>query len=723
MSTYAHSKINQPIEKWQPLDQHLANVANLAANFAEKFQSQGWAYNAAYLHDLGKALPAFQSYLLKENGLEDPNYDSGNHNHSSAGAAFAMQKYGQCIGKIYAYIVAGHHTGLPDWFSDRTGNAALSVRLAEGKDNLAKIAEYAEANANNLQDSLKPDFVNPENLSFWIRMMFSCIVDADSLDSEAFESPEKSSTRINTADMFELKRIFDAYMGKISVAAKNTQVNKIRSEVLDACRRKALGPPGIFSLSVPTGGGKTLSSMAFALNHAVQHGKKRIIYVIPYTSIIEQTAETFKKIFGEEQVLEHHCNIDTVKMTPLMELASENWDAPVIVTTNVQFFESLYAAQRSRCRKLHNIVNSVIILDEAQLLPPKYLAPCASALKELSKNYHTSIILSTATQPTLKWLDEVSEVMAEPNSLYDRLKRVEIIFPESLKERMSWEQVAEKLKPHDQVLCIVNSRKDCHDLHKLMPPETIHLSALMCAEHRSAVITGIKCKLNGGEPVRVISTQLVEAGVDMDFPVVYRALAGLDSIAQAAGRCNREGKLSKGKVVVFVPPKPAAPGILLKGENTTIELAATGKLDIDSPDTFKKYFSLFYNSLNDTGENDFKKDLVKDGFNIAFRSYAQEFKIIDDKDQQPVIVRFKESNELITDLKKIGRPVRDIMRKLQRYTVNLHTRAIARMLANGQIEEIFPDSGIFAQTMPGCYSSITGLEVFADNLPSEDLVI
>jgi len=720
---YAHSHKEQPPEKWQPLDQHLANVAEISAKFAEDFCSADWAHNAAYLHDLGKALPAFQSYLLKQNGLDDPNYDFGNHNHSSAGAAFSMEKFGEITGKIYAYICAGHHTGLPDWFSDRIANAALSVRLVEGKENLAKIRDYAGAIYKLLRNSQKPDYIRKENLHFWIRMLFSCIVDADSLDTENFENPEKKTRRSDFAKLTELKKSFDSYMKYLADSAEDTPVNRIRGEILAACRKKALENNGIFSLSVPTGGGKTLSSMAFALEHAVKHGKSRIIYVIPYTSIIEQISEIFRKIFGEDQVLEHHCNIDSENQPLKMELVAENWEAPIVVTTNVQFFESIYSAKRSRCRKLHNIVNSVVILDEAQLLPAKFLAPCVYALKELARNYKTTIVLSTATQPKLKWLENVSEIIQDRNQLYESLKRVKISFPEDLNQRSSWSEIAENLKKHKQVLCIVNSRKDCHDLHALMPPETIHLSALMCGEHRSGVIKEIKEKLKCGETIRVISTQLVEAGVDIDFPVVYRALAGLDSIAQAAGRCNREGKLDKGEVFVFVPPKSSAPGILLKGENTTKELASIKTPYIDSPKTFEEYFSLFYNSLNDIGISDFQKDLVKDIINIAFRSYAEQFKIIDDKDQGPVIVRFKDGETLINELKKIGKPVRKIMRKLQRYTVNLHAKTIEQMLSDGRLEELFPNSGIFAQTMPNDYKNSIGLDIYANNFPEEDLVV
>lgn len=720
---YAHSLPGEPPEKWQPLEVHLRNVAEMAAKFAQPFYSTGWAFNAGILHDLGKALTAFQSYLLRQNGLDDPEYDAGNHNHSSAGAAFALDKYGECAGKIYAYLAAGHHAGLPDWFSDKTGNAALSVRLKEGKENLAKMRDFPACVFQSLQDSQKPDFVKPNNLHFWIRMLFSCLVDADSLDTEKSVQSDRAALRADSSSVRELKERFDRHMEEMASSAADTHVNRIRWQILKECIRNAGERQGIFSLSVPTGGGKTLSSLAFALHHAAQHGKRRIIYVIPYTSIIEQTADIFKKIFGTEQVLEHHSSIDAENQPLKMELASENWDASLIVTTSVQFFESLYAAKRSRCRKLHNIADSVVILDEAQLMPPQFLAPCVWGLKELTRNYGVTVLLSTATQPSLRWIDGVRELISEPSDIYRKMKRVEVLLPADLNARKTWEELADDLKKHGQVLCIVNSRRDCHELYQKMPKDTIHLSALMCGEHRSRVIRYVKWRLKKKKPIRVISTQLVEAGVDIDFPVVYRALAGFDSIAQAAGRCNREGELDKGHLIVFIPPKPVGRGILGKGEDAAMELTSLGQPDFDSPDTFRRYFELFYASLNSVGEEQFQSSLARDVFNIAFRSYADEFRIIDEKDQRPVIVRFKNSDEHIARLKQIGRPVRDIMRKLQRFTVSLHARTVAQMLQDGRLEEVFPRSGIYVQTVPGIYSRKTGLDIYSQSIPTEDLII
>ncbi|WP_419607186.1 CRISPR-associated helicase Cas3', partial [Thiolapillus sp.] len=381
------------------------------------------------------------------------------------------------------------------------------------------------------------------------------------------------------------------------------------ADILRQCRGSAAKDPGFFSLTVPTGGGKTLSGMAFAMDHALIHGKRRIIHVIPYTSIIEQTANIFRKIF-DEAVIEHHSSLDPDQETARSRLAVENWDAPVIVTTSVQFFESLFAARTSRCRKLHNLVDSVVVLDEVQLLPPAFLQPILDTLNLLVEHYGVTVVLSTATQPALetrrdsfgrnqlRGLDHVHEIIADPDVLYSALERVRVHLPDDLNAGTDWQTIANEVTGHDSVLVIVNTRRQARELHALLPPGTIHLSALMCGEHRSDVIAGIKQKLNNGEPMRVVSTQLVEAGVDLDFPVVYRALAGLDSIAQAAGRCNREGRLASGEVVVFVPPEPAPPGMMRRAAAKTVSVLAGNGDDPLARSNFSTFFRLFYDDTD-----------------------------------------------------------------------------------------------------------------------------
>jgi CRISPR-associated endonuclease/helicase Cas3 len=574
-------------------------------------------------------------------------------------------------------------------------------------------------------------------------MLFSCLVDADFLDTEAFMEPEKAAQRGNYASLGELKQRFHSYIESKERNASDTPINRQRKYIREQCIAKASLPPGFFSLTVPTGGGKTLSSMAFALGHALRHNKQRIIVAIPYTSIIEQTAKIFKYgtdndeeieirkrtndlLFGEDQVVEHHSNLDPEKENARNRLACENWDAPIIVTTNVQLFESLFANKPSACRKLHNIVNSVIILDEVQLLPPEFLKPILSVLRGLVDYFGVTVVMMTATQPVLEGkigsppnvvqgIEKVTPIIEDPESLAREFSRVELLLPKELTERQEWESIKDELLEYEQILCIVNSRKDCRDLHSLMPSGTVHLSALMCGEERSVVISDIKEKLRRGEPVRVISTQLVEAGVDIDFPVVYRALGGFDSIAQAAGRCNREGKLPhKGKVTVFVPPRPAPIGLLRKGEDACKEILRNNVVDELSPELFKKYFRQFYSRLSEVDKPRFYDRLVRNAgdFSFEFRTLAQEFNLIDEV-QQSIVVWYtnpkngNSSEKFIKELRG-GHINRELTRKLQRFLVNVHFRIFENIQRQGFVEEVH---GYWVQNGDGLYKPGLGLQL------------
>ncbi|HES75640.1 MAG TPA: CRISPR-associated helicase Cas3', partial [bacterium] len=527
----------------------------------------------------------------------------------------------------------------------------------------------------------------------------------------------------------ELKPLFDTHMARF---AATTSVNTLRAAILAECRSKAQLSPGLFSLTVPTGGGKTLSSMAFALEHAKTYNKRRVIHVIPYTSIIEQTADIFRGIFGEA-VIEHHSNAESEpgRENSASRLASENWDAPIVVTTNVQFFESLFASRTSRCRKLHNLVDSVVILDEAQLLPPEFLQPILDTLNLLSRHYGVSVVLSTATQPALstreyfdarqnlRGLDNVREIMSDPDALYAALERVHVRLPSDWNARTEWAQLAQELVAHDSVLAIVNTRKDARALWGLMPQGTLHLSALMCGAHRSQIINDIKQRLKNGVPTRVVSTQLVEAGVDVDFPVVYRALAGLDSIAQAAGRCNREGSRVRGEVMVFVPPQAAPPGFLRKGEDACRDVLH-GVMDNPlARQRFARYFEKMYFAceLDAHGICDdlFMAHGKLDGRELAvnFRRAAEKFKLIADEDSLPIIVLYRGNDgedqriDDWIDILRKEKPQRWLMRKLQRYTVNLHRKQVMQLLVQSDIEEIMP--GLFVQVSDWLYHPKLGL--------------
>lgn len=725
------------------LNDHLLEVARRADEFAQVFGNGDWALLAGLWHDLGKFLPAWQAYIRRETGWnEDAHLEGfcGRPNHSTAGAAFSIERFRKSPpGKILAYLIAGHHAGLPDWMPDNAGGD-LQNRLYDTVSNKLKPEEIESIRyIDDVQKYLMAAFPKTlplmcssqvvaqkaaEHLHLWIRMLFSCLVDADFLDTEEFMTPDNAKRRGKYSGLQELNERFNAFMTQKQANAHPTQINQVRSNILENCREKAQLSPGFFSLTVPTGGGKTLSSMAFALQHAIHHNKRRVIMAIPYTSIIEQTAAVYREIFGDS-VIEHHSNLDFDRETRENRLASENWDAPIVVTTNVQVFESLFASRTSSCRKLHNIAQSVIILDEAQMLPPEYLKPLLSVLRGLVDHFGVTVILCTATQPALsgkigsgqamfEGLTHVTEIIENASQSFDVFKRCEITLPDIAISR-DWKTLAGEISENKQVLCIVNTRRDCQELHRLMPEGTFHLSANMCGEERSEVVANIKQKLNSGEQVRVISTQLIEAGVDIDFPVVYRALAGIDSIAQAAGRCNREGKLiaqgRMGKVVVFVPPKPAPVGLLRKGEDASKSiLSGIGSLEL-APAVYRSYFETFYKSVNDFDKPKFSQRLVSgaEEASFQFRTFAQDMRLIDDSIQRGVIVYFerKESTSFkwIDQLKRNG-PEPWLMRKLQRFIVNIPVRLADQLAREGHVEDVH---GYYVQKSTGLYQRGYGL--------------
>ncbi|MBK9026932.1 CRISPR-associated helicase Cas3 [Candidatus Propionivibrio aalborgensis] len=695
------------------LEDHLFSVANLARLFAAHFSACkerppdtcAWAELAGLWHDLGKYQPAFQKYIASASGMEAHIEAPGRVKHAIAGAIHAAEECGP-YGRLLAYLIAGHHAGLPDWHPDEASGAALSQELKNER------ATLTQALAGGVPpEIIAPDIVLPkppirkaEEVHGWLRMLFSCLVDADFLDTEAFMDDGRNSLRGGYAEIPVLRAAYVRHMAT-RFANADTPVKQLRGEILNTCIERAAEAPGLFSMTVPTGGGKTLASLGFALHHAERYGQRRIIYVIPYTSIIEQTADVFCGVFDgidPAPVIEHHSNLEAENETAKSRIASENWDAPIVVTTNVQFFESLYAARPSRCRKLHNIANSVVILDEAQLLPPEHLAPILDTLRQLIAHYGVTVVLSTATQPELhktrtdasgrvqlQGLGEARELAPDPGRLYKELHRVNVTLPTSPEQRRSWEDIAGELSGLERVLCIVNRRDDAATLWGLLPAGTLHLSARMCGAHRAKVIAEIHRRLAVGEPVRVVSTQLVEAGVDLDFPVVYRAMAGLDSIAQAAGRCNREGRHpGKGRVVVFNPPKPSPSGLLLKAEQAAINVLAGSSGEPLTPVNYARYFDQFYGCVNDHDKEGVLNLLNRDAARgeIQFRTAAQRFRLIPDEGQRQIFVGWcKEGADLIELLKKIG-PNRELLRKLQRYSVTLYEYQWKKLLASGDLK-------------------------------------
>lgn len=733
------------------LSEHLTKVAARAAANAEFFGSAGLASLAGLWHDLGKYNPDWQEYLRQaatnpeDAHLEQEKAQSRGPNHSSAGALYALkwlrdqgcsEKEANVLARILAYPIMGHHAGLADFDA---GEGGLHKRLHEPSDHLEK-AMCGNPPPHILHPDTPPvkdiyTSLSGRNPAFLIRMLFSCLVDADFLDTESYMSPDKQQRRRGYPVLQELDEALQGFLDEKSRASLPSPVNVARAEVLEACRRQAEKPPGFFSLVVPTGGGKTLSSLAFALKHALRHKKRRVIYAIPYTSIIEQTADVFRGVFKdfENSLVEHHSNVadsPSSQESTCQRLASENWDAPLIVTTTVQLFESLYASRSGRCRKLHNIAGSVIILDEAHLMPTGVRFPILHALHQLVSHYGVTIVLCTATPTGIEnlkkekiYIPKLQPIIENPEALYKRLERVHVEIRKDIVQ--DWGTLASELAQHPQVLCIVNRRDDCRDLHAAMPAESIHLSALMCAEHRSTVIKNMKQNLEKRNPVRVISTQLVEAGVDIDFPVVYRALAGLDSIAQAAGRCNREGQLEEdGRLIVFRPARGAPKGSLKQAEETTAEiLRLWPDANVLSPDTQKEYFKRFYGRCEDGDRYNILTQHLKENqeFTYQFRTTAECFRIVEDL-YRPVIVRY-ENDELLKQLYR-EKPEKWLLRKTQRYTVSIPPPMLKTLMHTGAIREIIP--GLFVQDIaqaPNLYHAQLGLMPEHHNeYPPEDLV-
>ncbi len=604
-----------------------------------------------------------------------------------------------------AYAVAGHHGGIPDGGEQET---QLHFRLKHGKvpDDVELLPEAG------FQDNLTLPFKLPRDgragfaLSFFTRMTFSCLVDADFLDTERFCNPEKTEVRpasVGSEIFAVLQHKLTSRLDSICNEADLTPVNILRQSILSQCREKAQLPRQVFSLTVPTGGGKTLSSMAFALDHAVRHGLRRVIYAIPFTSIIEQNAQVFQEILGREHVLEHHCNFkerdesEEAVYNRRRGLASENWAMPVVVTTNVQFFESLFSNKPSRCRKLHNIAGSVIVLDEAQAIPTEYLEPCLAALRELVEHYGCSVVLCTATQPALDdksnlrmALPEIKEIVENPAKLYEDLSRTVVIFI----GRLTDAALAERLATERQVLCIVATKPQARALFVQFPKKegVFHLSTNMYPQHRRRVLSEIRNRLKENKICRVISTSLVEAGVDLDFPVVYRGMAGLDSIAQAAGRCNREGRLGElGKVFVFESEKPVRMPWLKRCISRADEiLRSLPDADPLGLEAMRRYFELLY----DVQELDKKQimhllcplKLQKDLL-FPFKEVAQAFRFIEDESIGVVVAIEPEARALVQELRYTQFP-RATLRKLQVYAVAVRMKDFAALNAAGALEMI-----------------------------------
>ena len=689
---FAHSLHGQPVDGWQLVENHLHNVAELAKNFAGPFGAGDWTYAAGLLHDIGKYSNEFQKMLIQTDDDETNSEFLHGPDHSSAGAQKINKRFTDGLGKLLAYAIAGHHSGLLD---GRSNGACLEKRLQK------KVPEYSSC-PNTVLESIPnlqlppylaqkaPHEIIAFRIQFFVRMIFSCLVDADRLDTEAFNNEAKAALRGRSESLGELRRKVLKEIETLQQKAERSEapstiVNQRRREVFEQCVQAAQEPPGIFSLTVPTGGGKTLSSLAFALEHTIKFGKDRVIYVIPYTSIIEQNAQVFRKACGDDAVIEHHSNFEFTEDNYQAQLASENWDAPLIVTTNVQFFETLFHNRTSRCRKAHNIANSVVIFDEAQMLPIDLLRPCMAVIEELVRNYGVTAVLCSATQPALARNEEfeygiegIREIISDPADLYLSLRRVNV----HKLSRLSDAEVASCIDQNRQILCVVNTRKQARRLYETVKEKRglFHLSGLMCPAHRSQVLDNIRAALGNNMPCRVISTQLIEAGVDVDFPVVFRALSGIDSIAQAAGRCNREGKLKDGgSVFVFIPEGTSPPGYLRQAAEEAQSIVRNYD-DILSLEAVHEYFrNVYWRHGDRLDRHDILARLAEgvSSCDFPFRTVGEMFRIIEDGTQTLVIPFNEEARGLIKEMK--ASDSRRIARKLQRFCVQVYPNVISKL--------------------------------------------
>lgn len=702
------------------LEDHLFSVRDIANRIGEKFVGGTVAALAGKWHDLGKYSRDFQNMILEANGLLISDQDDPvkkRVNHSSAGALWAVEKLPKLYGEIMAFLIAGHHAGLADKEAEEPQKRNLVFRLQD-KSHLESLPDnipddiLSVEELPNLKEVAKQ--VGPDGLHLWIRMLFSCLIDADRLDTEEFFNPGKAKIRGNYPTTEELLPSLDQHiesmLKEVPEEVRATKTFSARQNLLQDCREKATYKPGFFSINAPTGAGKTLSSMAFALGHCKEYNKERVIYVAPFTAIIEQTTNTFKKVFGESNVVEHHSNIDPGEVSYAAKLATENWDAPIISTTTVQLFESLYANKTNACRKLHNLVNSVIILDEVQKLPLEYLRPIMSSLKSLVNNYGCTVVLCSATQPDFTRFDigEVQEIVSDPENLHESLKRVDI--SPKLININDWSELVGQIKSDKSALIIVDKRQDCRDLHSLMPG-AYHLSTWMCGEHRSRLISEIKERLSQGEPIKVVSTQVVEAGVDLDFDVCYRNIAGIDSVVQAAGRVNREGRKESGELILFRKPDSLPPGQLRQAANITQANLAKAGEECFSLEGHKNFFrELFEKYKTSLDKKNILKTLKPNVLN--FETAAKNFTLINSTDI-PIIVPYGDGKDLIKTLLTEEELDNKILRRLQRYSVGVSKKIKNELLGEDHIKPVFIPQDVDPDEHEGLHVLLTE-EIYTD---------
>lgn len=726
---YAHTLPGRPPNHWEPLEAHLDSVAQLAGGFAAAFGAREWGTLLGRWHDIGKYSESFQRYLLRtaDNDAGEERQARGRVDHSTFGAQHAFSVVGGHAGQILAFCIAGHHAGLPDARSDdeTTRGASLQARLKAGPPRVPPVLlPPGESPVPRLALPFMPAHeIVGFQVAFFTRMLFSCLIDADRTATESFCDADRSRERSRAKPTIgDLRLHVDAYLQRKQAGAEPTPVNRVRADVLSDCLAAAPLPPGFFSLNVPTGGGKTYSSLAFALHHAHEHDLRRVLVAIPFTSIIEQTADQYRVALGplaERGLIEHHSNIEPRKDTRENQLAAENWDAPIIVTTNVQLYEGLFSAATTPCRKLHRLARSVIVLDEAQTLPVELLRPTLAALEELVRNYECTVLLCTATQPALErrerfdiGIENVRPIVRDVETLFTSLKRVDITRLGPVTD----DELADLLAVERAVLCVVNSRPHAAAVYdalvsRLKKEGCYHLSTFMCAQHRRDTLTEIRRRLDADLPCRVVSTQLVEAGVDIDFPAVYRAPAGFDSVAQAAGRCNREGRLDRGRVYLFDTESPPPPGLLRHAAQAARELIGSHP-DPISPNAVVAYFRHFYWSQSHVWDKydvlgPLTDDLRQKELSLKFRVAASRYRIIRD-DQRSILVPYDGTARAIRDRLLRGEAADfALLRRAQRYLVSVWDNMLNTLSSRGLLVE--HDSSLLVLVNESAYSSEKGL--------------
>ncbi|MEG1729784.1 MAG: CRISPR-associated helicase Cas3' [Bacteroidaceae bacterium] len=702
MKFIAHTKNSNGSIKIQTLQEHLESTAQIAGDFAAQFDSRDWGEIIGLWHDIGKIQPNFQQFIKQESKLLPfkRKFSTIERAHAKIGAVALYQLLPPQFSLPMAYCIEGHHSGMANWFAE----------LEDKITNLECWTDISEMSflPKPMGSFSFPKFTKPEEqLHQWVRMLFSTLVDADRLDTERFANAEQAATRSKYESLETLKGKLDDYLKKIE-SRPSTPLNKQRSLILAQCRNKGCLSTGFFSMSVPTGGGKTLSSMAWALNHAIKHGKKRIIVAIPYTSIITQNAAIFREIFGANNVLEHHSNLSEQAQSEINEnsslrLSMENWDVPIVVTTNVQLFESLHSNRPSVCRKIHNITNSVLIIDEAQMLPVEFLRPILQSLEGLVDLFHTSILFTTATQPVFTGQTEagenrfqaikspIRELIEKEYTHHLNFKRT-TLHAFSIEQNITPEFLAVELSKHKQVLCIVNTRAEAQQLCQFMPVDTIHLSRNMYSRHLMKQILKIRELLSKGKEVRVISTQLIEAGVDVDFPIVYRAMAGLDSIIQAAGRCNREGNSPNGDVFIFKWKGERLQGLMAQGEAVVKDLLYDHTFEeLSTPEMLNLYFEKFYKRIEQMDKPQTKELLIRDAlhFRFQFAKYAENFRLIDDKDSESFLIPNEEGKVLYDKMQAGQMFTLADYRAVQQYSVSVPKSMAFKLKEQRAIDERF----------------------------------